>query len=114
LFENTGTYVVALTAQNEKQCLDTAIKSIYVLPDFTIFVPNIFTPNGDNLNETFKPVVRGQKEYRFQIFNRWGAKIFETTDTNQDWDGTYNGEECKSDVYVWKITVVSAKEEKVL
>ncbi|MBX3162904.1 MAG: gliding motility-associated C-terminal domain-containing protein [Bacteroidetes bacterium] len=114
LFENTGTYVVALTAQNEKQCLDTAIKSIYVLPDFTIFVPNIFTPNGDNLNETFKPVVRGQKEYRFQIFNRWGQKIFETTDINQGWDGTFRGELAKADSYVWKITVVSAKEEKVL
>src|SRR5690606_37347530 len=39
LFENMGTYVVALTAQNEKQCIDTAIKSIYINPDFTIFVP---------------------------------------------------------------------------
>ncbi|MBX3165014.1 MAG: gliding motility-associated C-terminal domain-containing protein [Bacteroidetes bacterium] len=114
LFENTGTYAVALVVQNENQCLDTAIKSIYVLPDFTIFVPNIFTPNSDNLNETFKPIVRGQKEYRFQIFNRWGAKIFETTDVNQGWDGTYRGEPAKADSYVWKITVVNAKEEKKL
>ncbi len=114
LFENTGTYAVALIAQNDKQCLDTTVKAVYVLPDFTVFVPNVFSPNGDNLNDVFIPVTRGATQFHLQIFNRWGQLIFESTDKNKGWDGTFNGEPCKVDSYVWKLIISNSKEEKEL
>lgn len=114
IFENTGTYAVALIAQSDKQCLDTVVKSIYILPDFSIFVPNAFTPNGDNLNDVFIPVTRGATQFRLQIFNRWGANIFESTEQAKGWDGTFKDEACKAGVYVWKLIISNNREEKEL
>ncbi|MBX3164397.1 MAG: gliding motility-associated C-terminal domain-containing protein [Bacteroidetes bacterium] len=113
-YKDEGIYPVAMLVRNNYGCTDTAIKAINVLPDFFVYVPNTFTPNNDNLNDAFRAVTRGVKEFKLSVFNRWGAKVFESTDVNQGWDGTYKGEPCKVDVYVWKVTVVSAKEEKKL
>ena len=68
-------------------------------------MPNSFTPNGDNLNEVFKPKGDGidASYYHFMIFDRWGEKLFETDDINEGWDGTYNGEPVPTGIYVWKI-----------
>lgn len=112
LFETAGDYAVALVAESENYCKDTVVKIVNVLTDFAIYIPNAFTPNGDNLNETFKPVTRGALQYRFQIFNRWGDKIFETTDVNIGWDGTFKGQACEATTYVWKLLVSGSKEEK--
>jgi gliding motility-associated-like protein len=74
-----------------------------VLPDFEVFVPNAFTPNGDARNPVFMPVTRGVKNIVFEIFNRWGQRIFITNQLNSGWDGRHQGIDCKEDVYVWKI-----------
>ena len=53
-----------------------------------IFIPNVFTPNGDDKNEVFKPIISGKlKEYKLEIFNRWGEDIFSTTDPSKGWNG---------------------------
>ncbi|MBX3165385.1 MAG: gliding motility-associated C-terminal domain-containing protein [Bacteroidetes bacterium] len=111
-FENPDVYVAALIAQNDKLCSDTAIKTINIKTDFSIYVPNVFSPNGDNLNDVFKPVTRGTFEYRFFVFDYWGEKLFDTKDTNAGWDGTFKGEDCKVGIYVWKLVIVNSKEEK--
>ena len=70
------------------------------------FVPNAFTPNGDQFNQTFMPIIdHGVSEgsYELLIFNRWGELIFTSRDTNIGWDGTYNGETVKDDVYIWTL-----------
>jgi gliding motility-associated-like protein len=108
LFETAGTYPVALIITNDFQCKDTIIKTITVASDFAVYVPNAFTPNDDNKNETFNAVTRGVKKYSLLIFNRWGQKVFESTDLNTGWDGTFKGQACKSDVYAWKISATSA------
>ncbi|MBX3164328.1 MAG: gliding motility-associated C-terminal domain-containing protein [Bacteroidetes bacterium] len=113
-YKDEGIYPVAMLVRNNYGCTDTAIKAINVLPDFFVYVPNTFTPNNDNLNDEFRAVTRGIKEFKLSVFNRWGTKVFESTNVNLGWDGTYKGEPCKVDVYVWKITVVNAKEEKKL
>jgi gliding motility-associated-like protein len=67
-------------------------------------VPNAFTPyNSDGINDVFKPKLIGVHDYRFMIFNRWGDKIFETTDRELGWDGYVKGNLCQQDVYVYKI-----------
>ncbi|MBX3165504.1 MAG: gliding motility-associated C-terminal domain-containing protein [Bacteroidetes bacterium] len=112
LYENTGTYLAALVVKSDKQCVDTIVKVINVKTDFSMYVPNVFSPNGDNLNDVFKPVVRGELEYRLYVFDYWGEKIFDTKDTNAGWDGTFKGEDCKVGIYVWKLIIANSKEEK--
>ena len=69
----------------------------------TFFIPNSFTPNGDLLNDTFKPEGTYIGEYSMDIFNRWGELIFSTSDLQKGWDGTVNGNDVQQDVYVWRV-----------
>lgn len=108
LFENPGIYPVALVVQNLSGCKDTVVKTITVMSDFNLFVPNSFTPNLDGTNDQFQAKGTGVMSLTLWIYNRWGEKIFETNDYTQGWDGTYKGEDCKSDVYIWKIQAKSA------
>jgi gliding motility-associated-like protein len=59
-----------------------------------IILPNAFTPNGDELNDEFKPIIVGWEpgKYYMQIFNRWGELLFETNDYTEGWDGSYRGQ----------------------
>jgi gliding motility-associated-like protein len=68
-----------------------------------IWVPNAFTPNGDHLNDEFLPYVENVSYYHLYIFNRWGELIFETTDYQKGWDGTYRGKDAPQDSYIWRI-----------
>jgi len=64
-----------------------------------IWVPNAFTPNRDNLNEKFKTPGIYIVDYHIMIFNRWGEKVFESFDFDDNWDGTYKGKPCQQDAY---------------
>ncbi len=105
LFTEPGSYPVALVVYNKWGCADTVVKPVIVGEDNSFFVPNAFTPNGDGINDTFYPKGHGILKYSMAIFDRWGEKLFTTSDFFQAWEGTYKGQECKDDVYVWKITV---------
>jgi len=78
----------------------------FVCGDVYIFVPNAFSPNQDNANDIV--YVRGQniKEMDFKIFDRWGELVFESTNQNVGWDGTYKGKPLDPDVYVYHLKVV--------
>jgi gliding motility-associated-like protein len=104
-FSKAGEYPVAYIVKTENGCADTALKYITISPDFDFYMPNTFTPNGDDRNDVFIPVVRGLKNYQFLVFDRWGETIFSTSDYLQGWDGTYHGESCKQDAYAWKVTL---------
>jgi gliding motility-associated-like protein len=110
LFQDPGTYVVALVVKNEFGCTDTILKPITVSEDFGIYVPNAFTPNGDGINDTFQPKGFGIEKYEMQIYDRWGEKVFETTEFEKGWDGNYisRGELIsKDDTYTWRIKATS-------
>jgi len=71
----------------------------YICDDPSIFIPNAFSPNGDENNDLL--YVRGNmiNKMIFRIYDRWGTLVFETTDRLQGWDGTYNGKKLDPDVY---------------
>lgn len=71
-----------------------------------IFAANAFTINGDNLNETFDIKGLYIRDYNIKIFNRWGDKVFESSDMNVDWDGYYNGKLSQMDAYIWIIKAI--------
>jgi gliding motility-associated-like protein len=102
------TYTVELVVYSITGCTDTARVNIQVYEDIVYFVPNAFTPDGDNFNQTFKPVfTSGYDPYDYSLFiyDRWGEIIFESHDASVGWDGTYgDGSGIVMDgTYVWTI-----------
>lgn len=65
-----------------------------------IFAPNSFTPNNDDLNDTYEIKVIGAKDYTFSIYSRWGEKLFEGNENNKSWDGKYANNPCNDGVYM--------------
>ena len=70
-----------------------------------IEVPNVFTPNGDGINDFFKIKNKTLRDFHCIILNRWGRKLYEWSDQNQGWDGkTEKGAECTPGVYFYIVT----------
>jgi len=112
--KDTGTYWIKLVVTTDKGCKDSSMKKVVIGPDIIIFVPDAFTPDnaGPNENNTFRPYVINNKTYEMLIFNRWGEKMFETTDLSRGWDGNYLGKPAQDGVYVYKM-IVTSLEDKV-
>ena len=106
--KDTATFFPYLIATSQFGCVDTIIKKVKVYEELAYFIPNTFTPDEDDFNNTFQPVfVSGYDPYNFSmyIFNRWGELIFESHDAKIGWRGTYGSslEIAKEGVYTWKI-----------
>lgn len=97
-----GTYYVSMKNTFGCTLQDSVKVSYYVGPD--IYIPNAFTPNGDGLNDIFKPLQVGiSKFYYFRVFNRWGQLMFETNQYYQGWNGKIkNNQDAPSGLYVWE------------
>jgi len=112
-------YVVSLVAMNEVGCTDTAYVSIHVEENLIYYVPNSFTPNDDEKNQVFLPIIsQGFKPgtYLLRIFNRWGELVFESKDPYTGWGGDYgpNHTNCQSGTYTWVLNfqVLQTQEDK--
>ena len=103
----TTNYVIVVT--DEFGCTRTDTVFIFVrdviCEEPYVFVPNAFTPNGDGKNDIL--YVRGEviESVVFKIYDRWGEKVFETTDLSQGWDGTFRGQPCEPGVYDYHLQV---------
>jgi len=103
-----SSYRVKLVATNDEGCIDSIIKIISIKDELIHYVPNAFTPDGDEFNQTFQPVFSSgfdPQNFTLLIYNRWGETVFESHDSNVGWDGTYQGEMVTEGTYVWNITV---------
>ena len=90
-----GTYLVTQYVEDDFECRDSTSKAVVINDLFFIYIPNSFSPNADGINDVFKPVITGQHPengYRMEIFDRWGNMVFKTTDVNEAWDGSINGQ----------------------
>jgi gliding motility-associated-like protein len=114
IFQDTGTFMVALHVGNANGCNDTTTKAVFVVPDAILQVPTSFSPNGDLLNDEFKPLgVRFVQEYSVEIFNRWGQKVYASNDPSQGWDGTINGSPAPTGQYLVTVIVIDYNNERV-
>jgi gliding motility-associated-like protein len=100
-----------LVAYNQISCTDSATITIVILKDVGLYVPNSFTPDGDEYNHTFHPIfTEGFKKdsYHMSIFDRWGELVFETYDPSFGWNGTYGkyGIQCQIGTYTWVIELI--------
>ena len=70
-----------------------------------IFVPNAFSPDGDNTNDLFQVIGKGLNHITIEIYNRWGQLVFEAPNLSEPWDGTYRGQPCPIGTYVYQLKV---------
>lgn len=99
-----GTHYPYQIVTNEWGCKDTLRDQLFIEP-YPFYVPNTFTPDGDEGNNDFYPVAfLGVESYNLKIYNRWGELMFETVDIEDQWDGTMpNGVVAQDGVYIYKI-----------
>jgi gliding motility-associated-like protein len=103
---NTTYYVTGITNSG---CIAKDSIHIFVAPDSYIDVPNAFVP-GRGLNNLFRPVSIGTATLKsFAVYNRWGVKMFETTNLNEGWDGNFGGQPQPLGVYVYVLEAITAK-----
>jgi len=114
-FESIGqTYpMIVQVVINTKGCSDTSFKILKIKPAFSIYFPNVFTPNEDGLNDTYQPKGVGVKKFNLWIYDRWGHLVFESDDIYKQWDGRMRGssDPIKQDVYIWKARVLDVFDE---
>ena len=101
-----------MVTSNKWGCEDTLVKMVEVQSDFAIYVPEVFTPNGDQVNEKFMAITRGVSLFEMSIYNRWGARVFYCKDAREGWDGRLDDTDCMSDTYTWLITATSLRGEQ--
>ncbi len=104
-----GTYHVTIS-QNSCEASDT----IVVVPgDCDVYIPSAFTPNNDNLNETFGVVDNVTLQYfSLEIYSKWGELIFKSNDVTQKWDGTFRGKKMPNGLYVWMLNYTNIRGRK--
>ncbi len=108
LIEGAGEYQVEISVGT------CSVRDSITIRDYcpwSLYLPNAFTPNDDGLNDEFPSSFYGEFiDYELLIFNRWGEQIYQTNDINSGWDGTYMGNDCQIDVYVYKISYRTQEE----
>ena len=79
-----------------------------------IVFPNSFTPNGDGLNETFRPITASIVSIEFHVYDRWGKLLYSGYDVNTGWNGEHDGEPAPVGTYAWYAKAVSNSGEPLL
>lgn len=97
----SGEYTIQLIAF-AGLCSDTAYKTVYVVDEPVLDPTNIFTPNGDGVNDQFHLKIQNVKQIEMTIVDRWGVIVYGEVSVNPKWDGTYNGEKLPDGVYFYK------------
>lgn len=107
-YADSGIHMVTLVVENAFGCTDTIRKPVRAFPPFKYYVPNTFTPEGNNINPFFNGKGEGYIGQTLLIFNRWGEKIFESHDLyGRGWDGYSRGAPSPIGTYVYKIQLLT-------
>jgi gliding motility-associated-like protein len=105
--------IVRLIIRNSAGCEDTATQLIKVVNNCYIAVPSAFTPNGDGLNDFLYPLnAYKAKDLNFSVYNRFGQRLFVTTNWTNKWDGTFKGQGVETGTYVWMLTYTNSDTNK--
>ena len=105
-WDRPGTFIITATADGCPSTPQTYTVTVTECDPLVYFVPNTFTPNGDEHNTLWGPVFNGpydRMDYHLSIFNRWGNLIWESRDAAARWDGTYDGRKVADGIYTWVI-----------
>lgn len=102
-----GEGIYNVTVKDSNNCIVDVSVNVYLTEtcDYHLFIPNIFSPNSDGNNDELFVRGKGFQTLDFIVFDRWGNKMFESTDKEIGWDGTFNGTKVSSGVYVYYVEV---------
>jgi gliding motility-associated-like protein len=113
IFTKSGNYTLKLVCSNNEGCIDSSEVVIVVLDaQLSIEIPNVFTPNGDLVNDIFTVKQNAVKTFSGFIYNRWGKKLYEWTDVTGGWDGKVNGSKAIDGVYFYVIKGTDVKDQE--
>ena len=104
-----GLYGISVSVVSNNGCIGNSVSLNVDVDECSfdnVFVPNCFTPNGNEVNNEWGPVFAGDWDhtvYNMLIFNRWGGIVWESNNHLSMWDGTYKNKMCLDGVYIWKM-----------
>ena len=105
-FTTAGEHFVTLTVTSEFGCVAQVIHGPFVVVPSDLFIPNVFSPNGDGVNDVFLPEYIGSQPFFLQIFDRWGVLMAEVRNKTAGWDGlTVDNKPAPDGVYYYRLTV---------
>lgn len=106
-YPDTGMYRYFVRVESAYGCVGRDTVDVLVVPGAYFTVPNAFSPNGDGLNDIFRPRAVGYQSLKyFRVFNRWGQEVYYGETLETGWDGTYKGRPAELGVYFWEIVYV--------
>lgn len=113
-YSEIGEYCVKLIVKNVGGCTSDVTKCITIDPQFVLYIPNAFTPNGDGDNDFFYAKGEYINDFEMRIFDRWGNMFYYADRINEPWNGKKNniGEIAQQDVYVYQITIKDNKNKR--
>jgi gliding motility-associated-like protein len=103
-YSNAGVYTITQYVSNSYGCRDTSVRVVRIDGQFTIYIPNAFSPNNDGINDSFGAKGMSVNNFTLYIFDRWGELIFTGYGIDDYWDGSDpSGKRSQLDVYVYKV-----------
>jgi gliding motility-associated-like protein len=115
-YPDSGHFAYNVYIKSDYGCEGNDSIKVWVVNQSAIFVPSAFSPNGDGLNETLRPIGIGYRNMNFfRVYNRWGQQVFYTTKFNEGWNGIFNGTVQDIGTYFWVLSMNNrfGKEELV-
>ncbi|MFN3918430.1 MAG: gliding motility-associated C-terminal domain-containing protein [Flavobacteriales bacterium] len=107
-----GNYNAVLVVTDASGCTDTASIIISAIGEAFVQIPNIFSPNGDGVNDIFFVTTEFVTELKVSIFDRWGLELYSWTDVNGGWNGkSLNGKNLAEGTYFYVVTIKTALNE---
>ena len=106
-YPDTGTFYYTLKVVSINGCEGYDSVRVWVVNQASFFLPTAFTPNGDGLNDVFRPVSVGYRSIKFfRIYNRWGQEVYYSENITDGWDGTFNHKQGDIGTYYWQISFI--------
>ena len=103
-YPDTGRFIYNVHINSPFGCSGNDTIQVDVVNQAAFFMPTAFTPNGDGLNDVFRPLAVGYRSIKyFRIFNRWGQMVYSDNSFETGWDGTFNNKQADMGVYYWEI-----------
>ncbi|MFN0032650.1 MAG: gliding motility-associated C-terminal domain-containing protein [Flavobacteriales bacterium] len=100
-FASAGNFTITLTVEDNNGCTDSLSKELCILPDVPVFIPDIFSPNADGVNDVLYVRGVGFTKMEFYIYNRWGEEVFYSNSIDRGWDGQLRGRPAMSGNYYY-------------
>jgi gliding motility-associated-like protein len=104
-YTSAGVYTVTLTVQDTVGCVYTVEHGPYVVRNPELDVVNVFTPDGDGVNDRWRPVYDGTHTYEAQVWDRWGLLLYSFRNDEPGWDGTLKGDPVPAGVYFYQVRI---------